>query len=154
MLVVGLLLTFLVFRPPTSTTAAPVTRTVTVGATTSVQTQSSSPSRQGSSPTTATASRPTYPTLNLSGSLCGTVGAGPYANYAAGNTTTTSCAFAGAVREAFENSSQLLGVPLTVQSTTTGKSYQMTCSGDQPVTCTGGNNAIVFLYGGTATFSG
>jgi hypothetical protein len=30
----------------------------------------------------------------------------------------------------------------------------MTCSGNQPVQCGGGNNALVYIYGGSASFSG
>jgi hypothetical protein len=28
----------------------------------------------------------------------------------------------------------------------------MWCASDQPVTCTGGNDAVVYLYGGDASF--
>ena len=31
-------------------------------------------------------------------------------------------------------------------SPVTGKTYQMTCSGRGVVTCTGGDNAVVYIY--------
>ncbi len=103
-------------------------------------------------PPTTTAS-PSYPPLALPGRLCATTGAGPYANAAAGN-DMTSCPFTINVQAAYGTAGGS-GTPLTITaySPVTKKDYILTCVGDQPVTCTGGNNAVVYLYGGTATFT-
>lgn len=70
----------------------------------------------------------------------------PLNNSAAG-TDITSCPFAEAVR------SQYLGqglrattVRLTVISPVTSQSYPMTCIGNHVVMCTGGTDAVVYLY--------
>ena len=49
---------------------------------------------------------------------------------------------------------RVLEPPRTVAATSpvTGRAYPMTCTGNQPVTCRGGNGAVVYLYGGAATF--
>lgn len=72
---------------------------------------------------------------------------GEYVSSAAG-TTITSCPFAEAVRVAYAGGGQA-GAARTVNATSpvTGRSYAMNCS---PVggliTCTGGDNAVVYVY--------
>jgi hypothetical protein len=79
-------------------------------------------------------------------------GNGPYAAVALGNDHTT-CEFASNMRDAYISSgAQGAPIRLSVYSPRTHKWYDMTCSGDQPVRCTGGNDAIIYLYGGEATF--
>ena len=101
------------------------------------------------SPTTTTA----YPPVALPGKPCGGSGTGSWSQAAAGS-SQTSCPFALAVQRAFLASSPTPNQPRTVSaaSPVTGKAYPMTCTGDQPVTCAGGNGAVVYLYGGAATF--
>jgi hypothetical protein len=97
---------------------------------------------------------PRYPPLSLPGKECVREGTGPYAAAAAG-TTLTSCSFAINVRHAYLSSgSNRTAVILEVYSPMTGLRYMMSCTGDQPVVCSGGNQAVVYLYGGTATFTG
>lgn len=50
----------------------------------------------------------------------------------------TSCAFAREVRNAYTGTGSY-----DIFSPTTGKTYSMFCSGTNPTTCTGGNNARV-----------
>lgn len=50
----------------------------------------------------------------------------------------TSCAFAREVRNAYTGTGSY-----DISSPTTGKTYSMFCSGANPTTCTGGNNARV-----------
>ena len=116
---------------------------------------STAPSTAPTTPTTPSTTTAAYPAVTLSGSACGTRGSGPFANVAAGN-AATSCPFALAVQAAFVAQTPKAGqaVSLTATSPVTKKPYAMSCSGTQPVRCSGGNGALVFLYGGTATFSG
>ena len=39
-------------------------------------------------------------------------------------------------------------ITLAVYSPITNKWYDMRCSGDRPVRCTGGNDAVIYLYDG------
>jgi len=124
--------------PATVTVAPPVTVTVAPPVTVTV-----------SAPPTVAG----YPAVQLTGQECGRFGTGPFAAAAAGN-SATSCPFALNVQAMFTDGPA--GTPSTIEvwSPVTSKLYVMTCTGTQPVTCTGGNNAIVYLYGGPATFSG
>jgi len=59
----------------------------------------------------------------------------------------TSCEFAEAVRFQYVSQPRRgTTVTLDANSPVTGKTYRMTCAGDRVVTCTGGNNALIFLY--------
>lgn len=59
----------------------------------------------------------------------------------------TSCEFAEAVRFQYVSQPQRgTTVTLDANSPVTGQTYSMTCTGDRVVTCTGGNNAIIYLY--------
>ena len=64
----------------------------------------------------------------------GTVFAGP----------NTSCPFAENVANVYGNGFGNVSVVAT--SPVTGQTYTMQCTGDSPVTCTGGNNAFVEFY--------
>jgi hypothetical protein len=63
-------------------------------------------------------------------------GAGIYVN------SNTSCPFAVNVLTAYLNAP---GNTFTAHSPTTGSDYTMTCSGASPITCTGGNDAAVYI---------
>jgi hypothetical protein len=83
----------------------------------------------------------------------GPVRDGPYAAVATGN-DVTSCPFSANVQSADQASGSNGGtVTLNVNSPVTGKDHDMTCSGNQSVQSTGGN-ALVYIYGGSASFSG
>ena len=59
----------------------------------------------------------------------------------------TSCQFAEAVRYQYVNQSvRGQTVTLNVHSPVTGQSYLLLCVGSHVVTCTGGTNAVVYLY--------
>lgn len=94
----------------------------------------------------------TAPTLTLTGQECGRSGAGAFAAAAAGN-DKTSCPFALSVQQAYL-AAGVQGSTATVRahSPVTNKWYDMACSGAEPAKCTGGNDAVVYLYGGTARF--
>ena len=67
-------------------------------------------------------------------------------NSAAG-TEVTSCPFAEAVRAQYlRQGLRATPVTLNVISPVTNQNYVMTCIGSQVVTCTGANNAVVYLY--------
>ena len=55
---------------------------------------------------------------------------------------TTSCAFGQNVADDYFSSG---GGSFESFSPTTGKSYTMSCSGGSPITCTGGENAVVYI---------
>lgn len=146
-IVVGLLY-FLLLRPAGSRSEPLVgakTPTTTVTVAQSAATVSSPPT------TTATTAPPAYPTvvLPVGATLCPTLGTDASLHVAAGN-AQTSCEFAVAVREAYVPAAAP-GAPVSIQAASprTGKTYAMTCTGSQPVQCTGGNNALVIIFGGT-----
>jgi hypothetical protein len=58
----------------------------------------------------------------------------------------TSCAFAQVVRNAYVSQSRGGTVVIYPYSPVTRKTYEMTCTGRDVVTCTGGDNAVVYLY--------
>ncbi|BBY62186.1 hypothetical protein [Mycolicibacterium helvum] len=59
----------------------------------------------------------------------------------------TSCAFAANVNNAYWSQPNHGGsVRVWAFSPVTGQAYLMTCSGQRVVTCSGGNNAVVYLY--------
>lgn len=65
---------------------------------------------------------------------------------AAAGTEVTSCPFAEEVRKSYgANPVRNTVVVIPAYSPVTGVSYDMTCSGERLVTCTGGNNAVVYL---------
>ncbi len=79
---------------------------------------------------------------------CGRFDDSPYAAVAIGNSSTT-CEFALKVREAYL-AGGVNGADVTINaySPKTHKDYEMRCSGEQPAVCTGGNRALVLVYGG------
>ncbi len=78
--------------------------------------------------------QPTSGTSSSSGSSCG---GGLSVN------SVTSCAFAQNVSDTYYQSGR--SGTLTVWSPTTQQYYTMFCSGSNPVTCTGGNNAAIYI---------
>ncbi|MFC9355174.1 hypothetical protein ACFTZB_01125 [Rhodococcus sp. NPDC057014] len=62
-------------------------------------------------------------------------------------TAVTSCGFAEEVRRQYLNQPQR-GRPVTIEadSPVTGQRYPMGCGGVRVVTCSGGNNAVVYVY--------
>lgn len=65
---------------------------------------------------------------------------------AAAGTDVTSCPFAEEVRKSYgANPVRNTTVIIPAYSPVTRETYDMTCSGDRLVTCTGGNNAVVYL---------
>lgn len=70
----------------------------------------------------------------------------PFANSKAG-TDVTSCPFAEAVREQYISQPlRETTVIVNVVSPVTNKVYPMTCRGNHVVICTGGTNAVIYLY--------
>lgn len=70
---------------------------------------------------------------------------GGFSASAAGN-NVTSCPFAEEVRKSYgHNPVRNMSVTIPAYSPVTGQQYQMTCSGERLVTCTGGNDAVVYL---------
>jgi hypothetical protein len=84
--------------------------------------------------------------LPASAVFCGRSGGGRFTRAAKG-TTVTSCPFAEAVRDAVNASG--VGFPRIVRaySPVMSRYYDMDCVGGSPiVTCTGGNDAVVYVY--------
>jgi serine/threonine-protein kinase len=147
-------------RSSTSAEAAKTQSASTSSSAASSQGASSAPAQASTAPGTSTTTttvtapaRPSYPPVAITGTACGISGSSPYSHAAAGN-DHTSCPFAQAVRSAYLTSGAN-GSDVTVEaySKVTKLWYVMTCTGSQPVRCTGGNDALVWLYGGDATFS-
>ena len=82
---------------------------------------------------------PTYP-AGATGSCGGIVFVGP----------NTSCPFAENVKRAYSNAYSATSTPpdtVSVASPVTGVTYEMRCTGESPVACGGGTNALVEFYG-------
>ena len=58
----------------------------------------------------------------------------------------TSCPFAENVVSAYVNATSFGNATVTATSPATGETYTMQCSGESPVSCTGGTNALVVFY--------
>ncbi|MFE7741935.1 protein kinase [Nocardia sp. NPDC057455] len=112
------------------------------------------PSRTSASSATSTGAKPTAVSLPAGAKPCGQgqAASGTFTQSATG-TPVTSCAFAEAVRSAYaatgpaQNATR--DAPRTVVATSpvTGRSYTMTCLPEgQLVTCSGGENAVVYVY--------
>ncbi len=108
--------------------------------TTSSASSSSSSPTPSSSASTATAAERSGE-LPQGASACGGASGGTKAG---SGTALTSCPFAQAVRDAYVQAGGASS--LEVRSPVTNKEYTMHCSGGSVTTCTGGNNAVVFLY--------
>jgi hypothetical protein len=78
---------------------------------------------------------PVYP-QGATASCGGTVFVGP----------DTTCPFAENVANVYESANDSGNVTVTATSPASGETYTMQCSGQSPVSCTGGNNALVVLY--------
>lgn len=91
---------------------------------------------------------PVRPAQPAGASQCSDLGAGLFARSGAGS-GATSCPFADAVRNAYA-ASGANGSPRTVSASSpvTGQTYSMSCvpSGTNVVVCTGGNDAVVYVY--------
>lgn len=101
-----------------------------------------------SAPTTTGAGAVALPT---GAQPCDPAGAGGTFGRTATGSAVTSCGFAEAVRSAYAASGtdQSRGGPRSVVATSpvTGRTYTMTCTPDgKVVTCTGGDNAVVYVY--------
>lgn len=122
--------------------AAPPT-TVTATSTTDPPTSDEAPSTSSSTSSSSSSSPTRSGTLPAGASAC----AGPVDGTSVGTgSEVTSCAFAGAVREAYLAKEPKGDVDLEVRSPVTNKTYTMSCTGESVTRCTGGNNAIVYLY--------
>lgn len=146
---------YLMLRPGNSKTFAGSPSSPTTQQAESTDNASMTPDLS-SSPTLASstsAKTRSFPKVNLSGHECARKGSGPYAAVAAGN-EVTSCPFAINVRTSYlEAQKNGQSITIIAFSPVTKKEYSMLCTGDQPVTCVGGKGAVVYLYGGRASFS-
>jgi hypothetical protein len=79
--------------------------------------------------------QPEYP-QGATASCGGVVFAGP----------NTSCPFAENVANAYTSAGDSGTVAVTASSPVTGETYTMQCTGQSPVSCGGGNNALVVFY--------
>lgn len=94
------------------------------------------------------AEAPTVPATPSGAYLCSTSGSGSFARAGAGS-SATSCPFASAVRDSYRASGAGGGAAtISAYSPVTGSSYTMYCApaGAGVVQCTGGNNAVVYVY--------
>ncbi|KZM70148.1 hypothetical protein AWN90_06200 [Nocardia terpenica] len=120
-------------------TGSPTTRAATA-----------SPSPSAATTTGAATSTSAAATPPPGATACQSTGAaqGKYAHAATG-TSVTSCGFAEAVRAAYAQAASAGSQPATVValSPVTGRSYTMTCTtSGRVVTCSGGENAVVYVY--------
>lgn len=77
---------------------------------------------------------------------CSNAGGGALSRSAVGS-SVTSCQFAQSVRQAYLADGNSGGsATIWAYSPVTGRGYTMSCSGGTVVTCTGGNNAVVYIY--------
>ncbi|WP_067871123.1 protein kinase domain-containing protein [Nocardia vermiculata] len=131
-------------QQPNAGAAAPTTSTAPTGSTTST--------------TSATSTTSTTAALPVGASPCSqSSGVEDSFGKTATGSSVTSCGFAEAVREAYAQAAESSGATnaASPQATTsivavspvTGQSYPMTCTSDnRVVTCSGGDNAVVYVY--------
>ncbi|MBC2590735.1 serine/threonine protein kinase [Rhodococcus aetherivorans] len=100
------------------------------------------PAQGGAGPAPATGeSMPSYSTP------CPSVFSSPTLGTSAVGSSVTSCEFAEEVRSEYLRQGVRGGVvTIAAYSPVTGRTYTMTCSGTTVVTCSGGNDAVVYLY--------
>ncbi|WP_432277916.1 protein kinase domain-containing protein [Nocardia cyriacigeorgica] len=104
----------------------------------------------GSARTSTTSAKPTPIALPPGARPCGPPAQVAFANAAAG-TEVTSCEFAEEVRKAYAAAAGggrgSAPASVVAASPVTGRTYTMNCSEqDRLVTCTGGDNAVVYVY--------
>ncbi|MFF0358162.1 protein kinase [Nocardia sp. NPDC003269] len=124
--------------------------------TTSAAPSSAAPGSTGGAPGTtaprATTAAPTTSagpvTLPAGAQPCESGAAAGAFGKAAVGTAVTSCGFAEAVRAAYVSGGTAPGPrPVVAASPVTGRTYTMTCTPEgKLVTCTGGENAVVYVY--------
>jgi len=132
----------------------PVAQSTTVTHTSSSQPTDTSTSQPTTSSSTSTSSSSSSSSSSTQAKRSGKLPAGakkcygPKKGVAVGRgTDVTSCAFAGAVRDAYLQEKPKGGkASLEVRSPVTKKSYSMSCTGAAVTRCTGGNDAVVVLY--------
>src|SRR5690606_41222725 len=100
--------------------------------------------------TSTTSAKPTPSALPPGARPCGPPAQVAFANAAAG-TEVTSCEFAEEVRKAYAAAAGggrgSAPASVVAASPVTGRTYTMNCSEqDRLVTCTGGDNAVVYVY--------
>lgn len=113
-----------------------------------------SPVSSSAAPSTSTTAKPTPVTLPAGASPCGQGQPVPGAfTLSATGTAVTSCAFAEEVRRAYaelgpaQNAARDASRAVVATSPVTGQSYTMNCQAKgQMVTCSGGENAVVYVY--------
>lgn len=91
---------------------------------------------------------PVVPSTPSGAYQCSSLGGGPFARAGAGS-SATSCPFASSVRDSYLASGAGGGAAtISAYSPVTGTSYTMNCApaGTNVVQCTGGNNAVVYIY--------
>ena len=91
---------------------------------------------------------PAVPATPAGAYQCSSLGGGPFARAGAGS-SSTSCPFASSVRDSYLASGAGGGAAtISAYSPVTGTSYTMYCApaGTNVVQCTGGNNAVVYVY--------
>jgi hypothetical protein len=94
-----------------------------------------------------TSPRPSRDTLPADATPCRTTFFDSEFASSAIGTSVTSCAFAESVRRAYINSpGRNRSVTIQAASPITKLSYTMSCIGDQVVRCTGGDEAVVYIY--------
>ncbi|AGT91865.1 MULTISPECIES: hypothetical protein [Rhodococcus] len=82
-----------------------------------------------------------------SAARCGSVFSNNEFTTSAVGTSVTSCEFAEEVRYQYVSQGRRGGpVSISAVSPVTGTRYSMNCAGNKVVTCTGGNNAVVYVY--------
>jgi hypothetical protein len=138
-LILGLLAAVVVLFVPrmTGTTATSTTSTVSATATAAPSAAPVQPAQPAPAPAVSAPS----------GSYeCTNTGGGFLSRSAVGS-NVTSCEFASAVRSSYLSAGGDGGSKVVrAYSPVTGRSYTMSCSGGSVVTCTGGDNAVVYIY--------
>lgn len=132
---------FLVVPGLTGSSAAPTTSTVVATATAAPSAAASEPSQEQVQP-----ARPAQASAPAGSYQCSDSGGGALSRSAVGS-SVTSCEFAISVRSTYLSQGGS-GESRVVRaySPVTGRTYTMSCSGGDVVTCTGGNNAVVYIY--------
>lgn len=141
MLLIGLIALVAILAVPSFVENSGTPVTSTVSATATAPEAPAQPTGQPAQPV-----RPAQGAAPSGAYECTDAGGGSYSSAAVGS-SQTSCEFARSVWSEYVGSGGG-GAPMVISaySPVTGISYTMSCSGGAVVTCTGGNNAVVYIY--------
>ncbi|WP_202025917.1 serine/threonine protein kinase [Rhodococcus sp. MS16] len=137
----------MLFDAETNQSARSSTQLNTTASTTTTPTTESSPTTTSAAARTTTSAPSSGTAVPANATRCGPVFSNNELPNSATGSKATSCEFAEEVRYQYVSQGKRNAtVSINAVSPVTNTRYSMSCTGKKVVTCTGGNNAIVYLF--------